>query len=575
MRAVVATAAAVAFTLLALAPGPARAGTYDVVACDGAPGAANNSWWPWTPSARMRASSACPSNDAAEGGIWVSNIPGAGRVAYGEQAWQQFWAPEGARAVALTYTGGFWRAGPGVSDSSDWAAEIATEVGTVYGCGPYQAPECRLTSATPRTLALAPTGWVSIVASCFALDFCDGSVLPPRDGQYGQTTAAAQLRSATVRIADSTAPSMTIAGGDLSAGGWVRGTRTVGYRGADNVGIRIARAQVDGAERASATLPCDYTRAAPCPIAPSGTLTVDTTELADGRHELALGAVDAAANEGGSPAQTIQVDNTPPATSVTGAGNPEVPHPAAVTVRIAARDAASGMGEPGGAYVGWKLDDAPDWARAPGDEVDVRVGGDGEHTLRWYAVDAVGNRSAEATRTIVVGHRAAAPPLVTAGFSHRTSNPGTTFTAARRFGAPCPAVANLAADRAAAVAGDTLVGFPLPPAPDCTVASAVLRLYATTPPGDGRPIEVARASSAWDEATVTAATRPGTVGTAATATAPGQPGWVEWDATAQVQAIYRQGDNGLYVREGGLQGFCLRTCAVADHRPQLVVRFGE
>jgi hypothetical protein len=177
-------------------------------------------------------------------------------------------------------------------------------------------------------------------------------------------------------------------------------------------------------------------------------------------------------------------------------------------------------------------------------------------------VDAAGNRSAEEVRTIAIRR----PPEPTPrdpgpGFGARTANPGTTFTAARRFGEPCPPEATLTADRTAALNDRALlVGFPLPGAPDCGVASATLRVDVTA--HDSRPIEATRASSAWSPAAVTWDTRPGVVGAAATT--PARLGWVELDVTVQVAGLYRHGDNGLWV-----------SGAATDRPAQLVVRFAE
>jgi hypothetical protein len=58
--------------------------------------------------------------------------------------------------------------------------------------------------------------------------------------------------------------------------------------------------------------------------------------------------------------------------------------------------------------------------------------------------------------------------------------------------------------------------------------------------------------------------------------------------TEQVQGLYRQGDNGLYLRDAGplmtasdhVTSICSReataaVCTSADGRPRLTVRFGE
>jgi hypothetical protein len=306
-------AAAVVVVALAVAA-PAHAGTYDVIACDGAPGSANNSWSAYTSSSRMRSLVACPSNGAPERGIWVSNIPGAGQLAYGEQAWEQFWAPSGANVVGITFTGGFFRAGPSVSGSSDWAAQLVTSEGVhLRGCAAYQSALCRDVHTTGSSASFPPTVGISIVASCFTLTWCNGSVMPAWDSQFGNATAAVQLRSATVRVSDSSAPAASVSGGDLVAGGWVRGLRSLTYSASDNVGIRVARAYVDGVERASETLPCDYTRAAPCGPANARPLSIDTALLPDGERTLRVDAVDSAGNVGSSAPKVIQVDNHAPA----------------------------------------------------------------------------------------------------------------------------------------------------------------------------------------------------------------------------------------------------------------------
>jgi hypothetical protein len=330
----------------------------------------------------------------------------------------------------------------------------------------------------------------------------------------------------------------------------------VTVRGSDSTGVRLLRAYVDGQARGSDTLTCDYTQAAPCPASPQRSFAIDTTALDDGAHTLRAEAVDPAANTGASSA-TIRVDNTAPSVTVGGAGAAGIAHPGAVTVSLDAHDAASGMGE-----IAWRLDDAAEWTHVPGDEAAVAVTGDGEHRLTYYAVDAAGNRTSEQTRTVAIRRTLEASPRDPGpGFGARTDNPGTTFSAARRFGPPCPEAATLSADRTAALTPRALlVGFPLPGAPDCEVASATLRLYVTA--HDGAPISATRASSSWSPGSVTWDTRPGVVGPSATA--PAQTGWVEWNVTGQVAGLYRHGDNGLYV-----------SGAATDRPAQLVVRFAE
>ena len=535
---------------LALPPAASQAGTYDVVACAAAPGGANHSWSAYVPGPRMHAQPNC----SGGAGLVVSNRPGAGVPAPGEQAWLSFWAPPGANVVSATFTGGYWRPGGSEPGAEDYSAQLvdADRGSHIDGCSGYSTAHCASWSAAPRTVSFTPTRGIALVASCWGGRCRDGLTAP--SPEFGAASAAVRMTALSVRVSDTSLPTVISA----VPGGWLRGTRTIAYSASDNVGIRTMRLQVGGADRASETLTCDYTRSEPCPPDVDRAYELDTTSLPDGPHAVRAEAVDAAANAGASPAATVRVDNTPPSVSLSGAGSSSSPHPGPVTVALDARDAASGMG---GGEIVWKLDDSG-WQYSAGDEAEVRVEGDGEHRLAWYAVDAAGNRSSEGTRTIAIQRpREPSPRDPGPGFAARTANPGTTFTAARRFGDPCPAEATFAADRTAALNGRTLLlGFPLPGAPDCAVVSATLRIHVAA--HDGKPIEATRASSAWSPAAVTWDTRPGLVG-AASAT-PARLGWVEQDVTAQVAGLYRHGDNGLYV-----------TGAATDRPAQLTVRFSE
>ena len=331
-------------------------------------------------------------------------------------------------------------------------------------------------------------------------------------------------------------------------------------------------------------------------------------DLPEGTTTVKARAVSGTGIASDTAAAVVRVDRTAPAVTVLGAGSPGTRHAGPVTVNLGARDAGSGMGAADddrpvtdGAYVAYRIDGA-DWVRARGDEVHIPVAGHGTHVLEHFAVDAAGNRSATTARSIVIGRAVPGEMPLPAGFADRSSNPAT-FTAASRFGDPCPDQATLTADRDATMAErdpnakagglevgptgarrDAVVGFPLPAAPDCVVESATLRLHAADAGAPGRPIEVRRASSSWGESTVTWNTRPGTVGGGVSA--PVAPGWMRWDVTAQVQALYRNGDNGLYLRDIGpvdpsgatKVGFCAREStetSCAGRQPQLVVRFSR
>ena len=579
MRRVVLLAALLAPLVLA---SPAAAGTYDIASCDAA-GGATPGWGAFANTGAIRAALECPSNGDPRRGIVAANNPGAGAASYGTAAWTTFSAPVGAKVVGLTYTGGFWRPGSTVAGADDYTAAIQnTHTGEqLDGCSRADGVRCHAwaTDSSPRSIAFAPADAISTVVACSGLGRCRESM--PWSAEFGNHTAAVQLRSAWVRISDGSTPAVSIVGGSL-IGGWVRGTATVRYDATDNVGIRTARVRVDGAEVAAETLPCEYIRPAPCHNAHGRELAVDTTRLADGMHSLRVDAVDPAANAG-SATRTIRVDNLAPTVEIGGVGNPATPHPGPVVVRLSARDGGSGVD-----HVAYRVDSGA-WVQAAGDDAQVPVSEPGAHTIEWYAVDAAGNRSASTSRPFAIATGPAASAAEPSGFAERTVNP-VTFQAAPRFGEPCPAAATLVASRDAAVrtsdpdgryggAGvmdgtETFVGFPLPATPDCTVESARLRLYAISP---GGVADVARASSAWNEPDVNWSTRPGGVGAVARANV--AAGWVEWDVTEQVQGMYRHGDNGLRLTSNATVRFCAREGGEADcddtRRPQLILRFAE
>src|SRR5688572_1384320 len=84
--------------------GPARAGTFDVVACDAAPGFVNNSWEPQVTHGGTVAFSACPSSDVGMKGLGVRTnypYPSGYTVPTGAAARWIFNAPSGAAIVGL------------------------------------------------------------------------------------------------------------------------------------------------------------------------------------------------------------------------------------------------------------------------------------------------------------------------------------------------------------------------------------------------------------------------------------------------------------------------------------------
>ncbi|HWH12611.1 MAG TPA: hypothetical protein VG165_15925, partial [Solirubrobacteraceae bacterium] len=114
--------------------------------------------------------------------------------------------------------------------------------------------------------------------------------------------------------------------------------------GADNSGVASVRVYVDGNPVVQSAFTCDFTYAQPCPAtATSPTLSLDTTRLADGPHQIQAAVIDAAGNETRGPVQQLLVANHPPAAptavAVTNAPTGWINHPATITWRNPAQGA--------------------------------------------------------------------------------------------------------------------------------------------------------------------------------------------------------------------------------------------
>jgi len=129
----------------------------------------------------------------------------------------------------------------------------------------------------------------------------------------------------------------------------------------------------------------------------------------------------------------------------------------------------------------------------------------------------------------------------------------------------------------------TLVEFPLSTdLPDCTLESAILRLFAGS--GEpGRTLEAISIADSWTENTATWVNQPGTVGAPVTTTS--GEGYREWDVTSHVNAVIagERPSNGWLIRDaaegdvlGAEQSFLSRETPQSPPEttlPQLVLRF--
>ncbi|HEV2075250.1 MAG TPA: hypothetical protein VGR10_03345 [Thermoleophilaceae bacterium] len=287
----------------------AQAGTYRVVACDGAPGAANRAWTAQAARGTM-AETRCPTRGDERRGLVVRNRVGRGTVRSGRGASMTFRAPAGAGLARIHYDWDGRRVGGG------WTLGLAGRQGRLLaGCRagePSSTAWCRLGrpgGSRRLTTGLNDRSMVRIVATCGASAGCrtDG-----RSRAEDPVRARLAVHSAAVEVRDGTEPSLDGTDGDLLARGWQRGSRTAVVRAADNVGVRTTELEVPGVRRSVDRNACDYTRPAPCPRAVAHTHRLDTRELADGHRVIALIALDTAGNRTRLE-RTIQVDNHAPA----------------------------------------------------------------------------------------------------------------------------------------------------------------------------------------------------------------------------------------------------------------------
>ena len=130
------------------------------------------------------------------------------------------------------------------------------------------------------------------------------------------------IRALTITVQDDQWPAAAI-GGEVTGGGWRRGTQGVGFWGSDvGGGVRFGETAVDGARVNLTEYSCAKamiggewraTLMRPCSLGVSGSAPIDTTHFSDGPHSLHHCVTDFAGLGACTPDQTFYVDNNPPA----------------------------------------------------------------------------------------------------------------------------------------------------------------------------------------------------------------------------------------------------------------------
>ncbi|MBA3749232.1 MAG: hypothetical protein H0W96_17310, partial [Solirubrobacterales bacterium] len=131
--------------------------------------------------------------------------------------------------------------------------------------------------------------------------------------------ATADLYSARVTLSENSAPTLSSVGGALWGGGIVSGIVPVTFAASDASGIQEQLVRGDaGQTLISALRPCDFSASPPCPQQPAGSLSVDTSRVADGAHTFSVVVTDPAGNSQIATSPAVVVDNNgPPAPTLT------------------------------------------------------------------------------------------------------------------------------------------------------------------------------------------------------------------------------------------------------------------
>ena len=404
----------------------AVAGTYQVGACAAPTPLVNNSWQPFNSNPTyLETSTKCGSEDVTGGSPSTSGLAAAdvlrlsSNVPAGAMAGWQFAAPAGDTISAISLNRDLYEQGEG------WVPQIVDAGGTLLSgetCS-FSASNGGCEVSGEATHTGLDTTSLAIELVCepapFQLTVCGNG--------FSEHDARVELNSATVTVTDSQPPQVTSTSGSLFIGGLVRGTLSGTIDGADSSGVQYARLYVDGALSAQQQMACDFTRPAPCPASSSNQLSLNTTTLSNGPHQIQAAVVDAAGNQTLANPVQITVDNTNP--------------PAPTSLQVNAKPAGAWINQP--ATITWTNPAEPpddpisqvNWITCPGTETSIPASGceapqhqaspltsltfnpaqdpgqpQGLYTVFVWLTDAIGNASQSNSAAISFGYQTSPPP---------------------------------------------------------------------------------------------------------------------------------------------------------------------
>lgn len=297
--------------LAAIPAAAAHAGTFVVQTCG--PAAVNNAWHATTPPPGvMEVNESCQSPWPMQG-PWVRDVLGSSSgLTDGQGAWLVFDAAPGTRIAGITYKRWLWKVA-----IQELQPALSTGEGVVLETCSIQSGNDRCQVGGDGTSAVTftglDTGELRVGVGCEIPPGSFGTTCPGGGTQHGY---GAVIYDAAVTIEDDTAPAApAVADAGLWSGAsWYRGSSAVTVSGADASGIAAVRVYADGQLLTESAPACDFTRPKPCADASGLEVPVDTTQLSDGEHDLAVALVDAAGNESPAVTRKVLIANQPPGT---------------------------------------------------------------------------------------------------------------------------------------------------------------------------------------------------------------------------------------------------------------------
>lgn len=415
-------------------PTPAiAAGTYQVKACNSAPGAVNNSWtWatndPSQPSHYAEHVS-CPyllstgTKADQESGLSSTDALGLSNGATpGTSAGWTFTAPPSTSIAAITYERYIGHVFDGFND---WSPALRADGTIIPGETCLDNPEDGETCSVggPPGTGVEPVTITGLSAHELSLGIvCQAPAEDECVTGATQHDVWATMYGASVTIADPTPPGLSAPSGELwgpgQAGGFHKGSENVTVSASDaGGGVASILLSADGHPVASYSAPCNYTFAQPCPSSTGAqTITLPTTLLSDGPHTLTLVATDAAGNQSQTSTEEIAVENNPPPPPASLTATPT--HAGGSTFTATWSDPQGQLAPITGALYqvcpasGLGACSTPTSAPAAGPAT-VTVPGDGSWSIAVWLTNAAGNATpANAARTTVL-----VPPTSTGGSS--------------------------------------------------------------------------------------------------------------------------------------------------------------